>query len=176
MYVAVARGGTVTDQLIMSSPDAVTWTTRTMPVSGSLRSIEYGNGIFLAINDNLSLILTSTDGITWTQLPDRSSIVNPDAYFYALKYGGGVFAAISTPTYSGSGLSARAVWSTDGINWNVQSIPSPDRMWGTFKGLAYGSTQDGFNGFYALAQYSRTLFGSGAPDSQQTLLLRAAIS
>ena len=173
-YVAVARSysGGPTDRLIMSSPNAVNWTTRSMPVSGSLRSVAYGNGTFVAISEDLSIILTSSDGATWTQ--QTSPNFGTQGTFFNLEYGGGIFCALACPSSETSSLTAMAVWSTDGINWNAKTIPTPARQWGLLKGLAYGRTGS-FTGFYALARYGRSWSGSAPYDANQTLLMRAPI-
>lgn len=173
-YVAVARSysGGPTDRLIMSSSDALNWTTRSMPVSGSLRSVAYGNGTFVATSEDLSIILTSSDGATWTQ--QTSPNFGTQGTFFNLEYGGGIFCALACPSSETSSLTAMAVWSTDGINWNAKTIPTPARQWGLLKGLAYGRT-DSFTGFYALARYGRSWSGSAPYDANQTLLMRAPI-
>jgi hypothetical protein len=50
----------------MTSPDGVTWTSRTIPGSGTWRSVTYGEGLFVAVGSGTHPIKTSPDGISWT--------------------------------------------------------------------------------------------------------------
>ncbi len=58
-----------------------------LPQGNSLNAVTYGNGIFVAVGDN-GTILTSPDGVTWTQessgTTDRLNAVN---------HGNGIFVA-----------------------------------------------------------------------------------
>ena len=85
----------------------ITWTQRTLPVSGSWYSVTYGNGVFVAISYNSAIAATSPDGITWTQ---RTLPVSDKWYFVA--YGGGVFVAVS----SGSTIAATSPTNLIGID------------------------------------------------------------
>jgi photosystem II stability/assembly factor-like uncharacterized protein len=65
LFVAVGDQST-----IMTSPDGLYWTKRTVPTppgSGqSFRGVRYGDGTFV-VTGYSGIILTSTDGVTWTQ-------------------------------------------------------------------------------------------------------------
>ena len=50
---------------ILTSPDGVSWTTRTSGTSSGLNGVAYGNGTFVAVGYNCA-ILTSPDGVAWT--------------------------------------------------------------------------------------------------------------
>ena len=66
-----------------------------LPQSNTLSGAAYGNGIFAAVGNYTSpvgyfgMVLTSSDGITWTAGP--SVIIPP---FYGVTYGNGTFVAI----------------------------------------------------------------------------------
>jgi hypothetical protein len=81
----------------MTSPDGITWTSRTSAADNSWVSVTYGNGLFIAISTSGTgnRVMTSPDGITWTS---RTSAT--DNNWYSITYGSGLFVAIST---SGTG-------------------------------------------------------------------------
>src|ERR1035437_1316349 len=58
--VAVGAGG-----VMYSSPDGVTWTATTSPVTSNLNAAAYNTGIYAAVGDS-GAMLYSTDAITWT--------------------------------------------------------------------------------------------------------------
>src|SRR5437762_396025 len=64
-FVAVGLFGTV-----LTSPDAVTWTSRLPERDGNLEDVAYGNGRFVAVGGqydwDATTVLTSTDGTVWT--------------------------------------------------------------------------------------------------------------
>jgi photosystem II stability/assembly factor-like uncharacterized protein len=60
MIVAVGASGT-----IFSSPDANRWISRTSNATKKLPSITYGNGLFVAVGDN-GTIITSDRSFAWT--------------------------------------------------------------------------------------------------------------
>jgi hypothetical protein len=59
-FAAVGPGGT-----IVTSPDAVNWTTQNSGIASTLESITFGNGYYMAVGDG-AVVLTSRDGTTWT--------------------------------------------------------------------------------------------------------------
>ncbi len=61
LYVAVGQSST-----ILSSPDGVTWTSRSSPVTiNIIDDIAFANGVFVAVGLSSSPIIYSSDGITW---------------------------------------------------------------------------------------------------------------
>lgn len=84
-----------------------------------LRSITYGNGLFVAVS-SYGIIVTSPDGVTWTT---QSS---PSSPWQAVTYGNGLFVAISDSTV--------AATSPDGITWTSRTIPSAP-----WKSITYGN-------------------------------------
>ncbi|MGV6394503.1 hypothetical protein ACTUVN_004467 [Pseudomonas caspiana] len=91
---------------IATSPDGITWTTRSLPGNGGVTSMAYGNGRFVAIQNNSSQISVSEDGINWVLL---AAIGNVGGSYVA--FGGGVFLLVQSDSNVG--------WmSYDGVTWN----------------------------------------------------------
>ena len=117
-YVAVGGGfiafaGGVATTTCATSPDGVTWTARTLPVSGMWNAVGYGGGLFVAVGASSTgaswtTFATSPDGITWTA---RTASVS--GLWSDVAYGSGRFVV----TCSGGSSSAQT--STDGITWGV---------------------------------------------------------
>ncbi|MDC1474504.1 hypothetical protein N8350_02710, partial [Candidatus Nanopelagicales bacterium] len=52
---------------MMTSPDGITWTSRTATAANYWRSVTYGEGLFVAVaSSGADRVMTSPDGITWT--------------------------------------------------------------------------------------------------------------
>jgi alpha-tubulin suppressor-like RCC1 family protein len=83
LFVIVATNG-----YTMSSPDGLTWTSRTPASMSYWISVNYLNNVFLATSNDATT-MTSPDGITWTAGSMASSGV-----FVASAYGGGRIVAI----------------------------------------------------------------------------------
>jgi len=110
---------------VMSSPDCVTWTERNAgrlaqtPSSTSfLADVTFGNGTFVAVGNASSsglvsaLVLTSTDGLTWSSTPSGlSSTANHSLETVA--YGAGRFVAMGRRADNETDL----ITSTDGLAW-----------------------------------------------------------
>lgn len=95
---------------IRSSPDAVTWTTRTSNSNRELFGVTYGNSTFVAVGAE-GRCVTSTNGTSWTA---RTTGTLSD--LLSITYGNGLFVACGN---------ARAVrTSPDGINWSPRSAGS----------------------------------------------------
>lgn len=112
LYVAV--GGSA--GAISTSPDGITWTTRTSGTTANLRTVTYGNGVFVALaspTSGQSQLITSTDGMTWTP---RSGVAAND--WYDVSFGNGLFVAVSTDG------AQRLMTSTDGITWTPRDAAS----------------------------------------------------
>jgi hypothetical protein len=54
-FVAVSYGSTAA----ATSPDGITWTAQTLPISQNWSSVTYGNGTFVAIPDGGTMAATS---------------------------------------------------------------------------------------------------------------------
>jgi hypothetical protein len=98
LWVAIALNS-YTSGAIMTSPDGITWTLRTMPASvGGLSGITYGKGVWVATTiATPATFIISYDGINWSDL-------NTGFGSYTIFYQNGIF----TTGYH---------YSTDGINW-----------------------------------------------------------
>jgi hypothetical protein len=124
VFVVVGSAGT-----IRTSPDWITWTSRSSGVSSSLNGVIYGKGLFVAVGTG-GVILTSPDGITWTS---RSSGTTND--LLAITYGNGVFVVVGSQII---------YISPDTITWTSRS----SGVSGYFSAIAYG------NGFVAVGQWN----------------------
>ena len=99
LFVAVAANE------VMTSPDGVTWQSRTAP-SGIWSAVTYGGGQFVAVANNggTFLAMTSPDGITWTGQAGLGTPTN----WTGVTYGSGKFVAIGEQWVASS---------ADGISW-----------------------------------------------------------
>ena len=142
---------------VVTSPDGVTWTNRTMPSSQRWKSVAYGNGVFVAIVQNSAVAATSPDGITWTArtLPSSGNRI-------AIAFGGGLFYVPEVGTI--------AYTSPDGITWATRSLPS-SQSWLT---TAYG------NGVFVAVANGTTAAASAGPivtyDSTTQFYLPASVN
>jgi len=121
-FVAIANGGTGAG----TSADGISWTARTLPVSGNrgTNAITFGNGTFVALTFASAVAMTSTDGITWASRTLPASVT-----WTGVAYGNGLFVAVA------SGPSTQAASSPDGITWTSRTLPSSS-SWTT---IAYGN-------------------------------------
>jgi len=89
LFVAVANGGT---NRVMTSPDGITWTSRTAAAANDWYGVTYGDGLFVAVSyTGTSRVMTSSDGITWTS----KSSADDTLQWYGVAYGNGRFVAVS---------------------------------------------------------------------------------
>jgi hypothetical protein len=118
-FVAVgyATVSGVPTSFIHTSPDGITWTSRTPSEAMWFQAITYGNGLYVAVARlGTNRIMTSPDGITWTS---RSTIINTE--FSGVAYGNGIWVAVAnTPFYSGTTFT-----SYDGITWTERATIFP---------------------------------------------------
>jgi hypothetical protein len=114
-FVAVGDAGTV-----LTSRDGTNWTSCDSGTDTSLRSVRYGNGLFLAVGD---VIITSPDGTTWTE---RATASSPPLIGAA--YGNGTYLAVGG---DGSSMTSR-----DGITWG-DVPPSTNGL--PFLSVAFGN-------------------------------------
>ena len=106
LFVAVGDIGT-----ILTSPDGITWTSRTSGVSVVLSGVTYSEslGLFVAVGGS-GTILTSPDGITWTS---RTSGVSTDLRGTVYSEPLGLFVAV--------GGNRIILTSSDGVTWTSRS-------------------------------------------------------
>lgn len=124
LYVAVAPDGT---NRVMSSPDGITWTNRTAAGAKSWKSVTYGNGLFVAVADDIAdtaTVMTSPDGITWTTRTAAAGNA-----WQAVTYGNGLYVAVST------GGSDRVMTSPDGTTWTSRTASGV----ATWTAVTYGA-------------------------------------
>jgi hypothetical protein len=122
----------------MTSPDGITWTSRSAAADKGWWGITYGNGLFVAVSytGTGNRVMTSPDGITWTS---RSAAA--DYGWLGVTYGNGLFVAVS---YTGTGN--RVMTSPDGITWTIRNSAA-DNNWisvtygnGLFVAVAFSGT------------------------------------
>jgi hypothetical protein len=100
----------------MTSPDGITWTSRTSAADNSWSSVTYGNGLFVGVagSGTGNRVMTSPDGITWTI---RTSAT--DNIWNSVTYSNGLFVAVS----GGPGFGNRVMTSV-ATGGNASSDPS----------------------------------------------------
>ncbi|MEY5048714.1 MAG: hypothetical protein RLZZ175_2073 [Bacteroidota bacterium] len=111
--------------LLYSSSDAKNWTKLTdasIPSTAVFQSAVYANGIFVFTGDN-GLILTSTDGVSWTT---RTSGISTS--ITSVNYISGAFYATASPNV--------LLKSTDGITWSQITAGSSSYI---FMNITYGN-------------------------------------
>lgn len=100
---------------LRTSPDGVTWTTRTMPPNTeALQDIIFANGQFVAVSDDgPNRVYTSPDGINWTghTVPENNG-------WNSITYGAGLYVSVA-----GDGTN-RVMTSPDGVTWTPRSAPA----------------------------------------------------
>ncbi len=108
----VAGGSVNGENLILTSPDGVTWTRRPAPavdpnLANSIKDIVYANNLFVAVGTQGG-VLTSPDGITWTnQTPVALAIAET---YDKVVYNGAQYFAMSCSKKKG-------IVSADGVTW-----------------------------------------------------------
>ena len=131
-FVAVASTGAVantgTGTHVMTSPDGITWTTRTSAANNDWRDVAWGGPAgqekFVAVSGTgtNNRVMTSPDGITWTT---RTSASNN--YWNSVTWGGPAgqetFVAVSN-----TGTGTRVMTSADGITWTTRTSAA-DNNW-----------------------------------------------
>jgi hypothetical protein len=108
LYVSLP---TASGNLAYSSPDGVTWTSRTLPATQAWNYLAFVNGRFIALGGTTTGA-TSTDGITWTAvtLPTTTG-------WNAVSYASGLYVILST------GLT-NCYSSPDLITWTSRTLPA----------------------------------------------------
>jgi hypothetical protein len=144
-FVAVGDFGAV-----LTSTDGITWITRVEPTvdppGSSLSFVVYGNGLFVAVGWNL--ILTSPDGISWT---DRSP--GTKGWFSGVAYGNGLFVAVGGYGANlAQGLFLGTIHtSRDGVTW----VLSEEEYLPVLTAATYGN-----GSFVAVGEYGSVLTSS----------------
>lgn len=98
---------------IMGSTDwGYSWSFKTSPTTNTLNDVTYGNGLYVAVGDN-STILTSPDGTVWTV---RSASTSVPTTLRGVTFSGTQFVAV--------GYGGTVVTSTNGITWTKRQTSS----------------------------------------------------
>lgn len=113
LFVSVGDAG-----LIQTSPDGITWTTRTSGTAERLGKIYFVNSKFLAIGNKRTL-LSSADGITWSVVTFNAGSSAHD--FMSLSFGNGVYVLAARDNGSGTYI-YRSATATSGT-WSYASQP-----------------------------------------------------
>lgn len=123
-FVAI-RTGTTTDEAAYSY-DGIAWQATTLPFSDNWSTVEYFNGMFIAVPANQSendQIAYSWDGITWnTQTILPSYVAQSGARTVLLKGAGGIAFTFTPSIYSDP---LNLFFSRDGLSWE-NAGRSPD--------------------------------------------------
>jgi hypothetical protein len=146
LYVAIAYN----TNFVATSPDGITWTQRTLPVTANWRSIAWSpeRGIFVIVSSGSAIAVSSPDGINWTQRAMPVSGGWVDVKWGATANTTGLFCAID----QGSAIAAT---SPDGINWTQRTLPA-NAAWAA---LEWSQTL----GLFCAADYLSTS-GATSPD------------
>lgn len=108
-FVAVGWGGTILTSPGRGSQRGLVWTSRSSGTSMFLSGVAYGKGTFVAIG--LKVVLTSPDGVTWTNRTPSFHEYNGYSLL-GVSYGNNTFVAIGT--------GGTVLTSPDGATWTVQ--------------------------------------------------------
>ena len=111
VWVTVGSGFGATD-IVATSIDSITWTARNATHDGAWSGLCYGNSLFVAVSNGVSVfgvddyIMTSPDGATWTARNQKTTALD------AVVYGNGIFVAVG---------STNTCTSTNGTAWTVHA-------------------------------------------------------
>ena len=67
---------------ILTSPDGITWTSRTSGTTNELQGSTYGNSLFFIVGYS-GTILSSSDGITWTSSTSGTTSTLSQVYIFS---------------------------------------------------------------------------------------------
>lgn len=90
---------------VLRSNDGITWDSSLRPVTAAVNSFTFGNGIFVGVCQNLSVI-TSTDGINWSNITNigvgsMTRIRFSEGWFVGVGNSGTVMVSNNGTTWSG---------------------------------------------------------------------------
>ena len=130
VYVAVSQTGT--NDRVMTSPDGVTWTSRTTPSpEGEWQDISsITSTIYVAVGNNGAIMTSTNAGVTWTNtyLPAHGAVWEDIAYNYSNRY----VAVASTGT-------RRVMFTRSGDHSYWRGTPSADDNV-EWRGVVYDNT------------------------------------
>lgn len=155
-FVAVGLAGTnqnlgLTQPMLATSPDATTWTLQDSTNSvdtGSgydLQGVTYGASTYVGVGGDVSqvstkpIVVTSSDGVTWTKQGSP-----PSENLSSVTFGAGLFVAVGRDS---TNVKSGTIWtSTNGVTWTQRTNPMSGT--GTFNIL--GSVRFTNGGFTAV--------------------------
>jgi hypothetical protein len=111
-----------------------TWT-KVKQASSGLEGVAYGNGNWVAVGQN-NLVLTSTDGNTWTE--SRGAF--PGAQWNWIAYGNGKFVAVGSGTVNGASVGAVMFSTNGGASWTRGNSGTTNHL----QSVAYSPTLNVF--------------------------------
>lgn len=121
------------DQFIMIAGQACirtssgkTWThIYTGDPNAILTSITYGNNLYVAVGKDAK-ILTSPDGIKWTQQPLKTPFLG--FHFSSVTFGSNKFVAVGYYKYNEGSFAGFVCTSPDGVSWTIDRWPGLPRL------------------------------------------------
>jgi hypothetical protein len=109
LFVAVGKKGA-----ILTSPEGLIWTTRSVSTTGYVERVICANNRFVGVGE-AGLIVTSPDAITWTKVPEITS-----SDLEGIAYGNGIYVAVGG-YFPPRGAVATVLTSPDGEHWTDQA-------------------------------------------------------
>ena len=110
--VFVAVGGNT----VLVSSDGLNWDEYTPPAGFYCYSIAFGNGSFVALDNNPNSVFTSSDGIAWTEVALPSTTTLSD-----IIYGLGQFVVV--------GYSGTVITSPNALTWTPRTSNTTQTLW-----------------------------------------------
>lgn len=107
---------------IVTSPDAVTWTSQTSPTGNRLNEVAFGAGVLVMVG-RFGTVINSADGINWNDVSIATSTFN------SVIFAGGKFVAV--------GQGGIIYTSPDGTTWTEQTSGTSNEIFG----VAYSGSQ-----------------------------------
>ena len=150
---------------IWTSPDGITWTRRSASYRATEKFVTYGivqgQGMFVCVastyaGSNVSPVLISSNGITWTGTNGPVPVGEWRAVTYGEVGGSGLFVAVA---------SSQIMTSPDGANWTVRSIAGFERSVtygnGMFVAVGNGAwaSPDGISWSYGKSNLTSVTYG-----------------
>ena len=122
LFVAVSYD--TTGNIIITSSDGITWTSRTSAANSNWKSVCWARelSLFVAVSstDGTNSVMTSSNGINWTLRACESNSWTSVCWSSELK----IFVAVAQDT---TRIGFRAMYSSNGINWVLSS--TNDNNW-----------------------------------------------
>ena len=150
VYVAVAVSNAM--NAIVTSTDGNNWNyahSSLQSTGNTYTTIAFGDGLFIVLCGNSNMVLTSTDGTTWTAPVLATSF---SAFWHKLRFGNGVFMAVGDGKTILKSIDAGTTWTT------VSAGSLPDKA----KAITYG------NNLFLVMSYNSNSVGAFSLDDGET--------